>query len=50
MSAAKVVVLYPVPTDADAFDRAYTNEHGPISTGGMPVFLVVAEDDDRTFN
>ena len=110
MAAAKVVVLYPVPTDAAAFDRAYTNEHAPmvttqnfpgmtrfiasgvvgtadgsaapfhrvaelhfpsmealqasaasptvgpvvahavsISSGGMPTFLIVQEDDNRTF-
>ena len=30
--AAKVVVLYPTPTDVHAFDRAYTQEHVPMVT------------------
>lgn len=111
MAAAKVVVLYPVPTDVAAFDRAYADEHAPmvttqnfpgmtrfigsgvvgtadgsvapfhrvvelhypsmealqasaasptvgpvvghaiaISTGGMPTFLIVQEDDNRSFS
>ena len=32
MPGAKVVVLYPVPKDVDAFERAYTQEHAPMVT------------------
>lgn len=30
MAGAKLVVLYPNPRDADAFERAYTQEHAPM--------------------
>lgn len=30
MSSAKLVVLYPQPTDTDAFDKAYAEEHIPL--------------------
>jgi uncharacterized protein (TIGR02118 family) len=32
---AKIVVMYPQPTDAEAFERAYANEHVPMA---VPVF------------
>jgi uncharacterized protein (TIGR02118 family) len=32
MAGAKVIVLYPTPRDADAFDRAYTQDHAPMVT------------------
>jgi uncharacterized protein (TIGR02118 family) len=30
VSGVKLVALYPAPTDAEAFDRAYTQEHVPM--------------------
>lgn len=30
MSNAKLVVLYPPPTDPEAFDKAYLSEHVPL--------------------
>ena len=30
MPAAKLIVLYPYPTDVDAFERAYVDEHVPM--------------------
>jgi uncharacterized protein (TIGR02118 family) len=30
VSEVKLVVLYPTPTDVDAFDRAYAEEHAPM--------------------
>lgn len=30
MSSAKLVVLYPQPTDTAAFDKAYAEEHIPL--------------------
>jgi uncharacterized protein (TIGR02118 family) len=32
MAGAKIVVLYPVPRDLDAFERAYAEEHAPMVT------------------
>jgi len=32
MAGAKIVVLYPTPRDANAFDRAYTHDHAPMVT------------------
>jgi uncharacterized protein (TIGR02118 family) len=32
MAGAKLVVLYPPPRDAKAFERAYTQEHAPMVT------------------
>ena len=31
MPGAKIVVLYPQPTDVDAFERAYVEEHIPLA-------------------
>ena len=31
MAETKLVVIYPYPTDADAFEMAYTNEHVPLA-------------------
>jgi uncharacterized protein (TIGR02118 family) len=37
MPAAKVVVLYPMPRDVEAFERAYVNDHTPMVTpSGFP--------------
>jgi uncharacterized protein (TIGR02118 family) len=30
MAEVKLMVLYPTPTDAEAFDRAYAEEHAPM--------------------
>lgn len=32
MPGAKVVVIYPSPTDVPAFERAYTQDHAPMVT------------------
>jgi uncharacterized protein (TIGR02118 family) len=32
MAGAKIVVLYPTPRDAAAFERAYREEHTPMVT------------------
>lgn len=32
MAGAKIVVLYPAPRDAAAFERAYREEHAPMVT------------------
>jgi uncharacterized protein (TIGR02118 family) len=32
MFGAKVVVLYPTPSDVDAFERLYTQDHVPMVT------------------
>ena len=32
MAGAKIVVLYPMPKDAEAFERAYTQEHEAMVT------------------
>ena len=32
MPGAKIVVLYPTPTNVDVFERAYTDEHVPMVT------------------
>ena len=32
MAGAKLVVLYPAPRDASAFERAYTQDHAPMVT------------------
>ena len=31
MSEIKVLVIYPRPTDADAFEKAYVEEHVPLA-------------------
>ena len=33
---AKLVVLYPQPTDPDTFERRYRDEHGPMVHEQMP--------------
>ena len=35
MAGAKIVVLYPRPTDVDAFERAYVDEHLPLARDGL---------------
>ncbi|HLX30445.1 MAG TPA: EthD family reductase [Casimicrobiaceae bacterium] len=35
MAAAKLIVIYPMPKDVDAFERAYGNEHLPMAA---PIF------------
>ena len=30
MAGAKIIVLYPAPQDAGAFERAYTQDHAPM--------------------
>ncbi len=35
MSNAKLVVLYPMPTDTAEFDRAYNDEHIPLMQDKM---------------
>jgi uncharacterized protein (TIGR02118 family) len=32
MAGVKLVVLYPVPRDVDAFERVYAEEHAPMVT------------------
>src|SRR5262245_54845396 len=32
MAAAKIVVLYPAPRNADAFEKAYVEDHTPMVT------------------
>jgi uncharacterized protein (TIGR02118 family) len=32
MAGAKIVVLYPTPKDAGAFERVYRDEHSPMVT------------------
>jgi uncharacterized protein (TIGR02118 family) len=43
MPGAKVVVLYPAPRDEGTFERAYTQDHGPMVTAqnfkGMQKFV-----------
>jgi uncharacterized protein (TIGR02118 family) len=42
MPGAKIVVLYPQPTDVDAFDRVYLDEHVPLAKakiGGASRFI-----------
>lgn len=36
MAEVKLVVLYPTPTDVDAFDRAYAEEHAPMVNEKVP--------------
>ena len=31
MTGAKIVVIYPPPTDAEAFEKAYADEHLPMA-------------------
>lgn len=31
MSAVKLIVIYPTPTDVAAFEKAYTDEHVPMA-------------------
>jgi uncharacterized protein (TIGR02118 family) len=35
MAAAKLIVIYPIPKDIDAFERAYSAEHLPLAA---PIF------------
>ena len=35
MAVAKLIVMYPMPKDMDAFERAYTDEHIPMAA---PIF------------
>jgi uncharacterized protein (TIGR02118 family) len=43
MAGAKIIVLYPAPRDAGAFERAYTQDHAPMVTDqtfpGMTKFV-----------
>lgn len=42
MAGAKIVVLYPRPTDVDAFERVYVEEHIPLAKqkiGGATSFV-----------
>jgi uncharacterized protein (TIGR02118 family) len=32
MAGAKIIVIYPSPRDVGTFERAYTQEHGPMVT------------------
>ncbi len=32
MAGVKIVVIYPSPRDVSAFERAYTQDHGPMVT------------------
>jgi|SRR5689334_8321130 len=45
MAGAKIVVLYPTPRDAAAFERAYREEHTPMVTPkafpGLTKFVAV---------
>ncbi len=36
MSKVKLVVLYPTPTDVEAFDKAYAEEHAPMVNEKIP--------------
>lgn len=36
MPQVKLMVLYPTPTDVEAFDRAYTQEHAPMVNEKVP--------------
>ncbi|PLS86077.1 MAG: hypothetical protein CYG60_09175, partial [Actinobacteria bacterium] len=36
MAEVKLVVLYPNPTDAEEFDRAYAEEHAPMVNENVP--------------
>ncbi len=33
---ARLIVLYPQPTDLDTFDRRYRDEHAPMAIDGFP--------------
>ncbi|HET9670747.1 MAG TPA: EthD family reductase [Casimicrobiaceae bacterium] len=35
MAAAKLIVMYPIPRDVEAFERAYSEEHLPLAA---PIF------------
>ena len=41
MAGVKMIVLYPTPTDLDAFERDYTNDHVPLARkiNGMTKFV-----------
>jgi uncharacterized protein (TIGR02118 family) len=42
MAGAKLIVIYPRPTDIDAFDKRYQEEHVPMAVeklGGKTKFL-----------
>jgi uncharacterized protein (TIGR02118 family) len=41
MSNAKLVVLYPQPTDPDTFEKAYASEHIPLMQDKMKGMKVV---------
>lgn len=36
MAEAKIMVMYPRPTDTAAFDRAYDDEHTPMALKNFP--------------
>jgi len=35
MTGAKISVLYPTPTDVDAFEKVYVDEHMPMAGKGI---------------
>ena len=35
MAGAKLIVIYPRPTDIDAFDKAYLDEHVPMAVNNF---------------
>ena len=35
MAGAKLMVIYPRPTDIEAFDKAYTDEHVPMAVNNF---------------
>ena len=39
---AKLIVLYPRPTDIDAFEKAYVEEHEPLVAEKLPTARLVA--------
>jgi len=41
MSNAKLVVLYPQPTDPDVFEKAYASEHIPLMQEKMKGMMAV---------
>ena len=42
MAETKIIVIYPYPTDVDAFEKAYVEEHVPLAASkfkGMTKFV-----------
>jgi hypothetical protein len=37
MAVAKLIVIYPRPTDAESFERAYLSQHVPMAVDNWPV-------------